>query len=43
MCVQCIVQSETVIGVCKVHSAVRLLLVCVYSAQCRVRLLLVCV
>jgi len=32
VCVQCTVQSETVIGVCTVH-----------SAQCRVRLLLVCV
>ena len=48
VCVQCTVQSETVVGVCTVHSAqcrVRLLLVRVqlYSAQCRVRLLLVCV
>ena len=37
VCVQCTVQSETVIGVCTVCYW------CVYSVQCRVRLLLVCV
>jgi len=42
-CVQCTVQSETVIGVCTVHSGEWDCYWCVYSAQCRVRLLLVCV
>ena len=41
LCVQCTVQSETVIGVCTVHSAERECYWCVYSVQCRVRLLLV--
>ena len=43
VCVQRTVQSETVIGVCTVHSAEWDCYWCVYSAPCRVRLLLVCV
>ena len=43
MCVQCTVRSETVIGVCKEHSADWDCYWCVYSSQCRVGLLLVCV
>ena len=43
LCVQCKVQSETVIGVCAVHSVAWKRYWCVCSEQCRVRLLLVCV
>jgi len=43
VCVQCTVQSETVIGVCTVQSAEGNSYWCVYSAECTVRLLLVCV
>ena len=41
VCVQCTVQSETVILVYTVHSVGLDCYWCVYSAQCRVRLLLV--
>ena len=42
-CVNCRVQSKTVIGVCKVHSAVCDSYLGLQNAQCRVILLLVCV
>jgi len=41
VCAQCRVQNETVIGVCTVHSVVRLIGVCTVHSV--LRLLLVCV
>ena len=43
VCVQCTVQSGTVIGVCTVYSAEWVCYWCLYSVQCRVVMLLVCV